>query len=682
MLDDSQPESPEPSPRVLLVAARAIRVASAAQTEEDLFEGTCALLVESAGYALAWVGIAKHDAQSSVESTASAGGRSYLDAIEVSWADTPLGRGPTGTAIRTGQPVVLNDQAESAAYAPWLESARAHGIEASAAFPITDSGEVVGALNIYSARAGGFDSSECALLGDVADALSLGLTALRQSKIRADSARDLKLAHAQLEAIYQASPDLIFIHGGDGRVLDVNPAAEVFYGMSVEEIRNTDPARLMGDGHTLEEAVFHVQKALENGSEDFAWVGRRGDGTVFPCEVRLRRLPGAGSDPEHPSVLAVSRDLTHLNRLQDEVVQVQRLESLAVLAGGIAHDFNNLLAGILGNIEMASAEPGMSSSALELLDQAESAANRARGLTRQLLAFARGGDGEVAVFDLGELVREVATFVFAGQSVVARLDLPAAPLMVRSDREQLAQVFDNVLRNALEASPRGAAVEVELRLTDSGAAVVIVQDGGSGVDAMDAPRIFEPFYSTKSGGSGLGLSSAFGILRRCGGELALLPSEKGARFRIGIPASLRVEEASESHKPGPPAPGPVRSDRRRALVMDDQADLRRLFTRMLAQRGFTAVPCADGDSALALCREAVAAGSRFSLALLDLTIPGGRGGYEILAELRELDPELCVVAATGYADTDVRTAEFDGLLAKPFGLSVLTEELRRLLLTD
>ncbi len=679
-MDREELSEATPAPRVLRVAAQVLRVAATAEIEGDLFDGMCELLVERAGYAFAWVGLARDDPDQSVEPVAHAGDHAdYLASTQICWSDTPLGRGPTGRAVRTNEPVAFNLSVNHPDYRPWSDAARARGFRASAAFPITDGDGVVGALNVYSLVESAFDSGEMELLGDIAAALSLGVARTRKAAERRRANHELALAHAQLSAIYRASPDMILLYSGDGRILQINDNVRRFLGIELEELREVPPERLMGEGHTFEEAIAHIQHAMTHGADDFAWVGRTLDGSLFPCEVRLRRLPGERSSIDEPHVVSITRDLTELTRLQDELVAVQRLESLAVLAGGIAHDFNNLLAGIIGNVELVRADASSSTETKELLDQACNAALRARGLTRQLLAFARGGDGKPVRFDLRELVREVATFVFAGASVEHQLRLPEEPALILADREQLGQVVDNLLRNALEASTAGGHVHVDVTLGGglSGIVTLEVRDEGRGVDPSIASHIFEPFFTTKEAGTGLGLSSAYGVARRAGGQLELLSTEgPGATFRLTLPTTETAESSPPPASNDEPAVAKASGDGlRRALVMDDQAELRRLFSRMLVRGGFEVVSCETGEQALTHAREADAP---FSLALLDLTVPGGRGGHEILTELRALQPGVRVVAATGYAVADARAADFDGFLAKPFGIAALEAELTRL----
>jgi len=662
--------------RALRVAARALRVAGSAQHERELLEGVCQLLVANAGYGLAWVGFARDDVDKSVEPVALAGDHgAYVKSANITWADSPHGQGPTGRAIRTGQPHVLNRLAHDPAYEPWLHKARTHGFASSAAFPIMGEGRVIGALSVYSGQPEAFNVEERRLLEDVASALTLGIMRSREAEERERAGKALRLAHDELEAIHNAVPDMIFVHAGDGRLLHVNAATERFYGFSKEEMRALDPQRLMGGVHGFEEAAAHIRHALEHGSDDFTWVGRKADGTTFPCEVRLRRLPGTRQSVEEPHVVAVTRDLTELSRLQNELVQMQRLESLAVLAGGIAHDFNNLLADILGNIDLAKAAPELRHETRELLDQAKQATERAHSSSQKLLAFAHGGSARPSRQDLCEVVPEVASLIFAGATARHTLDLPDGPVEVECAPDRLAQLLGNLMQNALEASPPGGSVRVSLRAGPD-RHILEVSDDGPGVDPSVASQIFEPFFTTKPGGSGLGLSSAFGIARRHGGQLELLSTDgPGATFRLSLLA-LEARRASSA-----PPTRPSRT-KKRALVMDDQEGLRRLFGRMLKRADFEVVPTADGDQALQSCRQAREAGEPFCLALLDLTVPGGRGGHEIVPELRELDPNLVLVAATGYADSDARAADFDGFLAKPFSLRDLEQELARLFPED
>ncbi|MEO0479956.1 MAG: ATP-binding protein [Planctomycetota bacterium] len=382
------------------------------------------------------------------------------------------------------------------------------------------------------------------------------------------------------------------------------------------------------------------------------------------------------------ALASLRREGLERERLQEEQAKAQRLESLGVLAGGLAHDFNNLLQGMAAHISLARSDlEAGPSEVLESLDEAEAACFRARDLTQQLQAFARGGAPVKRETDLVEVVRSTADFTLRGLGVQSSLDAEPGiePLLI--DSSQIAQVIQNLVLNAAE-SMNGAEGVVGIRIRSchyetQPAIEVQVEDSGQGVSAESMHRIFEPYFTTKERGSGLGLASAFGIVQRHGGDLALVEtSSTGSTFRMVLPRTGASEAAPAPSRPRRSGPG-------RVLLMDDHDMVRRATKGLLVEMGYQVIDCADGDSAVSAFRRARDAGQTIDLAILDLTVPGGLGGLEALRRLRALDPDLRSIVVSGYSDTPVlahpKSHGFDAALRKPFGLAELREVVQPLI---
>ncbi len=323
-------------------------------------------------------------------------------------------------------------------------------------------------------------------------------------------------------------------------------------------------------------------------------------------------------------------------RLEHQLLHAQKLESLGVLAGGIAHDFNNILTAIMGNISYAKKDLDESQPANEPLARAEKAVKRATKLAKQLLVFAKGGDPVKKLISVQQMLHDAVSLVLSGTNVQAVIDLPTDLYTINADEGQISQAFDNIIINAFQAMPDGGRLTISARnfaisddniLTLSAGNYVQISfaDEGCGIPAENVGRVFDPYFTNKAGGSGLGLASTYAIIKKHGGHISVssLPG-KGTTFDILIPGSDEPasEELKEVHAPGN-AQG-VYS----VLVMDDDEMVRELAEITLKRLGYIVVCCKNGSAAISLYRSAREKGKPFSLVIMDLTIQGAMGGVE------------------------------------------------------
>lgn len=382
-------------------------------------------------------------------------------------------------------------------------------------------------------------------------------------------------------------------------------------------------------------------------------------------------------------------DITARKLAEQEQQRMQTLESLGTVAGGIAHDFNNLLMGIFGNLELARLELTPDHPAVKFLDSAHQAMDNARQLTTRLLTFAQGGNPVMETVDLQRRIRENVLFNLTGSNVAAHFDLPSDLWPVKADKSQLAQVIANLTINAKEAMPTGGNLyiaaqnihepaELELR---GDYVKLIFRDEGVGIPGTLLAKIFDPYFTTKPGGRGLGLAITHGIVNKHKGRISVESTpQKGSTFTLFLPVDLAERSQAGSL--------PQRSDAAhpsgwRVLVMDDEALIRKITSRMLEQLGCRVETAVDGRDAIEKYEAALRNGQRFDLTIMDLTIPGGMGGKETIQELLALDPTAKVVVASGYSSdpvlSDCARYGFAGYLAKPFQLNELKQELARIL---
>ena len=373
-------------------------------------------------------------------------------------------------------------------------------------------------------------------------------------------------------------------------------------------------------------------------------------------------------------VLVTLHDTTDSHRQEEARQQEDRIQSLGVLAGGIAHDFNNALMAILGNVSLA--KDAVDQDRMMLLGQAEQATLGASRLTRQLLTFARGGQPVRRPTNLAQLLPDAVAMAEAGvkAAVDVRIDEGLWPADV--DAGQFSQVIANLVLNALEATDRRGQVRVRAsnapgELVPEAAegttrfVRVDVEDDGPGIPEALQHRVFDPYFTTKPGGNGLGLATAYSICRQHGGTLRVSSRESvGSTFSAWFPAGLAWPSVAE------PAPSEPPDGAGTILVLDDEPLVRRVLQRMLVDWGYAVQECADGAEAVACYRERLSRGTPFDLLIMDLTIPGGMGGRQAMAEILAIDPDARAIVASGYADdptmSSFRQAGFQAALAKPF----------------
>jgi nitrogen-specific signal transduction histidine kinase/ActR/RegA family two-component response regulator len=390
-------------------------------------------------------------------------------------------------------------------------------------------------------------------------------------------------------------------------------------------------------------------------------------------------------------VVLVLRDVTENKRIEEELIKAQKLESLGVLAGGIAHDFNNLLTAILGNVSLAKMYADGQEKVIQRLDEAEKASLRAKDLTQQLLTFAKGGAPVKRTASISDVVKDSVKFALRGSNVRCVFDVAQSLWPVEIDEGQISQVVHNLIINACQAMPTGGTILVQAENTtvwpdqDVGSPLgegkyvkLSVQDEGQGIPSDILPKIFDPYFTTKKRGSGLGLATSYSILKNHDG-LITVESEvgKGTTFSIHLPVSLGEESEKKPFRDAP------LYGNGRILVMDDEEMLRAFVGELLGMLGYDVMFAADGHETIEKYRNARECGSPFDCVLMDLTIPGGMGGKETIEKLLQIDPQVRAVVSSGYSDdpvmADFRKYGFLGVVAKPYDATELSDILNKII---
>ena len=381
-----------------------------------------------------------------------------------------------------------------------------------------------------------------------------------------------------------------------------------------------------------------------------------------------------------------SLDITTRKQVEEELFRGRKLESLGVLAGGIAHDFNNFLTIIAGNIALAKMHLKPADPVYDILEQAAVASKRATSLALQLLTFGKGGAPVRRPSPLDGVVKDAVDLARAGATVTIDLVIAGDLWSAEIDTEQIGQALYNILLNARQAMPEGGIIEVRAEnvvfdgdspsLRNGGYVMISVRDHGCGIEADVLPRIFDPYFTTKQSGSGLGLATVHAIIAKHEGRITVQSIPGGeTTFSVYLPACKAAQPAESG------VGQQLQTGSGRILVMDDEEALRTLLAQILKRLGYEVECARDGTEAINLYQKAKDSGRRFDIVLVDLTIPGGMGGKEVAARLREVDDSVILIVSSGYSNTPImsefRKYGFDDVLSKPWTPVQLSEVLRR-----
>jgi nitrogen-specific signal transduction histidine kinase/ActR/RegA family two-component response regulator len=381
-------------------------------------------------------------------------------------------------------------------------------------------------------------------------------------------------------------------------------------------------------------------------------------------------------------------DITDRKRAEEELQRAEKLESLGILASGIAHDFNNILLSLCGNTQLAAMEAAPESHMAELLAESLKACTRARGLAQQLLTFARGGAPIKKTASIAELIQDCAKFALHGSNVGCDFEIAEQLWPVDIDEGQISQVIHNLVINADQAMPEGGVIKISAEnmvidsddgahhptLEDGDYVRISIQDEGIGIPSEHLTKIFDPYFTTKQRGSGLGLASSYSIVKRHDGHLGVQShAPVGTTFEVYLPASKASVEPEESEE------AECAAGNGKILFMDDEEQLRALAGKLLKHLGYRVEGASDGAEAIEAYRKAMASGEPFAAVILDLTVPGGMGGKAAVKELLEIDPDVVAIVSSGYSNDTImanyRHYGFSGVIAKPYQLEELAEAL-------
>lgn len=522
----------------------------------------------------------------------------------------------------------------------------------------------------------------------VAITASLLYAVLRRNLIIIKRNEDvLRNSEERYRAIFECGNSINFISDPQtGEIIDANQVACEFYGYSRAELLSLK----VWDINMLprEKILETIHKAALRPNSRFEFKHRLASGEIRDVEV----FAGPFVQDGKTLLFSVIHDISERKKMEEELTKAHKLDSLGILAGGIAHDFNNILTGIMGNISLAKMIVGPSHEVYDRLKDAEKSSRRASELTRQLLTFAKGGEPVRKPLALQRTINESAKSALIGSNVAYTLALPESLWDISADEGQLNQVFINLIINARQAMPDGGTIVVsaENHTIDGGAdgpvkpgnyVKIRITDKGCGIEPGNLAKIFDPFFSTKAQGTGLGLALAHSIIKKHGGHISVTSQVgTGTTFTLHLPAHTYDVPQEKHHPVESPVPGKASG---KILVMDDEETVREIAAKILAHLGYAVTGCPDGADAIALYAAEKERGEPFDAVIMDLTIPGGMGGREALAKLRGVDPGVKAIVSSGYSNDPVVANfgeyGFNGVVTKPYSVEILGKALSEVL---
>jgi PAS domain S-box-containing protein len=512
------------------------------------------------------------------------------------------------------------------------------------------------------------------------------------SEIQRKKAEDaLRDSEQRYRAIVEHAYDLIIETSANGECQYVTPNCHLVLGFGVPDmlgknffdfVHPEERISLSESFHSHVETLQEIDLVCRLQTKGAEW--RWFESHIHPFRTSLGTVVG----------VIVTRDITERKRLEEERVRAVKLESVGLLAGGIAHDFNNILTSVFANIGLAKMVTAKHSlptgeTVVERLTAAEKACLRARDLTKQLLTFAKGGAPVKSTTSIASIITDTVQFALRGSGVRCVMHLPDDLWPVEVDEGQISQVLQNLVINGDQAMPEGGTLSVEAGNYTVGSHITLplkpgkyvrvsVTDQGIGISQNHLPKIFDPYFTTKQKGSGLGLATTYSIMKRHEGHIAVASSlGKGTSFTLYLPASSAISTQGDD---------PLEillQGTGRILVMDDEEEIQDVLGNMLRHLGFQVDLASDGQQAVAQYTRAIQDGTPHVAAILDLTIPGGMGGKETLRRIKDLHPDAKVIVSSGYSNDPVMANAtqfgFSGFIAKPYNLAGLSKILRRIL---
>ena len=480
----------------------------------------------------------------------------------------------------------------------------------------------------------------------------------------------------------------------DGHIILMNKIAEELTGYPQEEAFNKPLPEIF---HIINE---RTRKRCENPAEKVLSSGEVIDIARHTALIAKDGTERSIADSGAPirdkksriiGVVLVFRDVTETNKMEEELLKLEKLESVGVLAGGIAHDFNNILAAILGNIDLTLFDANLNPETRKLLTEAKKASVRAKDLTQQLLTFSKGGEPVKETTSLLDIIRDSTQFVLHGSNVSCKYHVPDDLWFVEVDRGQTSQVVQNLIINAKHAMPAGGIINITceniLHSDDESVFLpqknnyvrVSISDSGVGIPENIIDKIFDPYFSTKQEGSGLGLAISHSIISKHDGHISVQSKlGEGTTFTTYLPVSVQKQQKEKRKETIDSA-----TSKAKIMVMDDEEMVRDVAKAMLTSLGHDVVLVQDGAEALKIYKEHSNTDNPIDIVIMDLTIPGGIGGEDAVKNILAIDQNAKVIVSSGYSNDPImancQEYGFEAAVIKPYQLQELTKVINQVL---
>jgi PAS domain S-box-containing protein len=581
------------------------------------------------------------------------------------------GHTPWRPDTRDAKPVVIADIANDASLGGLREVVLEEGVRALAFVPLQSQGRLLGKLMLYHPEPHADTPEDLREAMAVADQIALAIDRRR-------AADDVRGLNELLGKLMQGILAGVLFMDENGKARYVNPAFTGIFALDAER----DVL-----GRDCREIVEGVVSQVTEGAEQLCAASEAVHASGGVRELELHLKDGRVLEVTFSSMSAANAagghlvqvvDVTPRRRLEAQLLQAQKMESIGRLAGGVAHDFNNLLTAVIGYVDLvASTLPDRSEEQAQLRTALD-AAEQASALTRQLLTFARRQPVQPAAQDLGAILERLAPMMrhLLPANIALLRPAPNGPAWVFADPGQLEQLLVNLVLNARDAMPEGGTLTLAVqgdRLRDSDAVRLEVRDTGVGMDPDNVRHVFEPFYTTKGlgRGTGLGLATVYGIVQQCGGDITVDSAPgKGTAFHVLLPRHQAPEQARALLR------GDLPEGHETVLLVEDDEPVRSLVAMMLRRLGYEALTAENADEAL---RRAKDHRGTIHLLLTDIVMPG-MGGRELAVRMRMTHPGLRVLLMSGYTPSMPLGGEAgDAFLAKPFAIDLLARRVRETL---
>jgi PAS domain S-box-containing protein len=483
----------------------------------------------------------------------------------------------------------------------------------------------------------------------------------------------LQSSQTELQAILDTIPDYVLKVDPNGIIQFIN---RTYPGVTIAHVIGTHILEWIQPEHKMmyEAALAKVLSTSKATSLETQGKGEGGQPTWY-----LSRFGPLIENDELMGIIIVGQDITEQKLAEQKLFMVQKLESIGVLAGGIAHDFNNLLTGFFSSIELAKLRLQDRHESARYLDSALKSIVQAKSLTNQLLTFARGGEPILEVLSIAKLVEEVAKFAMQGSQIKLQSEIAPHLWLVKADEGQLSQVISNLIINAQQAMPTGGTIKIAADNVEeaNGRFVrITIQDEGIGIAPQYLNKLFDPYFSTKQKGSGLGLSVSYAIIAKHGGKISVESQlNKGSRFTICLPAGTHEDEKQSIEFPDPDNDAASSGAAKHILIMDDQDIIRESLTAILEQLGYRITATTNGQEAVTAYQTTYNEDQPFDLVITDLTVPGDINGQAVAEMILQIDPQARLIVSSGYATDPVmanyQSYGFQGVIVKPYHIADL-----------